>query len=77
MTDKLKHCTGCEDDFYNGNNNLGVSKCWNLKGMKLIERKKVGINDVPPWTWKPTKYPSCYHKKGYVFINCENEDRQY
>lgn len=76
-TEKLNHCSGCSDNFYNGNNNLGVNECWLLKSMKLIKRKQVGINDVPPWTWKPKKFPSCYKKAGYVFINCEEKDRQY
>ena len=72
--EKREHCTGCEDNFYNGNNDLGVNECWSLDNMKLIKRKRVGINDVPPWTWKPQKYPSCYRQRGYVFINCENRD---
>ncbi len=76
MKDK-KHCIGCNDNFYNGNNQYGISECWNFKKAKLIKRKKVGINDVPPWTWKPQKFPSCYRRKGYVFINCEESDRQY
>jgi hypothetical protein len=75
--EKLKHCIGCEDNFYNGNNSLGVSECWMLDQMKLIKRKKVGMNDVPPWIWKPQKFANCYKRKGYVFINCEEKDRQY
>ncbi len=72
-----RDCSGCEDNFYNGNNNLGVKECWNFTSAKMIKRKQVGMNDVPPWTWEPETYPSCYRKKGYVFIDCEKSDRQY
>jgi hypothetical protein len=73
-TEKRKHCAGCYNDDYN--HGLGGSnECWSLDSMELIKRKKVGMNDTPPWTWKATKYPSCYRRSGYVFINCENGDR--
>ena len=73
--DKSK-CSGCEDNFYNGSNPYNVKECWCLETAKIIKRKKVGMNDVPPWTWKPQPFPSCYRQKGYVFINCETKDRQ-
>lgn len=73
---KKIHCQGCYNNDYN--HGLGGAKeCWSLDSAKLIKRKKVGINDVPPWIWKAEKYLSCYQKRGYVFINCENGDRQY
>lgn len=74
--EKLKHCPGC---YYNDyNHGLGGAKeCWSLSTMKLIKRKKVHIDQVPPWTQKPEKYPDCYKQQRYVFINCEKEDRQY
>lgn len=74
--DKLKHCAGCRNNFYNGNNSLGVTRCWSLADAKLILRKRVHINQVPPWTQKPTKILSCYHESQYVFVNCEERDRQ-
>lgn len=75
-SEKRKHCFGCYNDDYNYGLG-GANECWYLDDMKLIKRKKVGINDVPPWTWESEKYPSCYRKNGYVFINCEKGDRQY
>lgn len=74
---KKERCYGCEDNFYNGNNPYGVTECWCFKDAKLIKRKKVHIDQTPPWTQSPEKYPSCYKQKKYVFINCEKEDRQY
>ncbi len=69
-------CLGCEDDFYNGKNPLGVKKCWHRESARMTLRMKVGVDDSPPWTWKPKRYLSCYRQKRYVFINCENGDRQ-
>ena len=64
-----KHCIGCNDNFYNGNNPYGIQVCWALDRAKLIMRKRVGLNDRPPWTRKPEKLPDCYREKGYVFVS--------
>jgi len=74
--EKKTHCSGCYNNDYNFGLG-GAKECWSLDTMKLIKCKKVHINDVPPWTWKAGKYPDCYRKPQYVFINCENGDRQY
>jgi len=63
-----KHCVGCRNNFYNGNNDIGVSECWSLKNAKLKTRYSIG------W-WTPTlkenfikvRVPSCYHQNGSVF----------
>ena len=26
-SEKLKHCVGCRDNFYNGNNPYGITEC--------------------------------------------------
>lgn len=65
-----KDCVGCENNFYNGNNDLGVSECWSFdKKKKLISRKPVHIDDKPPWLNKPEKHPDCYHKRRWLFID--------
>ncbi len=64
-------CSGCEDNFYNGNNNLGVGKCWGLDTAKVIKRKRVGMNDMPPWKRKSESLPSCYKQRGYIFVKPE------
>jgi hypothetical protein len=66
-------CSGCENDFYNGNNNLGVAECWGLKTAKVIKRKQVPLDQRPPWTQAARPFPDCYRKKGYVFINGDRE----
>lgn len=66
---KRKHCTGCEQNFYNGNNPYGVKECWSLADAKMVSKKKVHIAQMPPWTQKPIKVLLCYRQKGYVFID--------
>ena len=63
--DKSK-CIGCENDFYNqrGENH----PCWSLEDAKVIKRKKVHVDQVPPWNQKAEDYPGCYHVKRYVFV---------
>jgi len=63
-----KHCSGCEQNFYNGNNPMGVKECWHLKDARIILRKAVPITQVPPWTQKAQRYPNCYVKRGYTFV---------
>lgn len=63
-----KHCVGCRNDFYNGRQNVGGNTCWNLKDAKLIMRKEVHINQVPPWTQKAQLLPHCYHKEQFVYL---------
>ncbi len=64
--DKSK-CCGCEDDFYNHGGG-GAKQCWMLESAKLIMRKRVSIDQVPPWTQEAETYPSCYHVKRFVFV---------
>lgn len=67
MKDK-KECIGCDSDFYNGNNPLGVKECWHFKDAKLVTKYAIGW-----WTpmdkkdnfWK-TKVPNCYSRTGSV-----------
>lgn len=65
-----KHCVGCKDNFYNGNNEYGIKKCWLLDRAKLKVRFAIGINTPmgqKSGYIKVTK-PSCYTKKGSVFL---------
>lgn len=67
-----KHCRGCRDNFYNGNNNLGVSECWSPKTAKLIWRRRVRMDERPPWNAKCERLPDCYGQQGFVFVKPEN-----
>ena len=38
-SEKLKHCQGCRNNFYNGNNPYEIKECWSLKNAVLQKRK--------------------------------------
>lgn len=58
-------CSGCEDDFYNSQRPEG---CWSYDSAEIKLRKKVSVDQPPPWEHKPQEYLSCYHQKRYVFF---------
>lgn len=64
------HCVGCRDNFYNGNNSIGVNECWMLKTAKLMTR--FGISISSPMGSRSNYFkvqkPSCYHENGYVYL---------
>lgn len=67
-TEKLRHCSGCHDDYYNCAGNSSGGRCWSLGQMKLEWRKEVSIDQVPPWNQKARLFPNCYHKQRYVYV---------
>ena len=66
--EKLKRCAGCQENFYNGNNPLGVNECWGLETAKSVERTMVGVWQNPPYVWNPQKTLSCHRPKGSVWL---------
>ena len=67
------YCVGCRDNFYNGNNNLGVKECWCLKDAKLVMKKEVHIDQAPPWNQKAEKFPDCYRKSKFVYVEADRK----
>lgn len=64
-----KFCVGCEDNFYNGFNNIGVKECWHLKDAKQEFYKLIPVDMRPPYTMlEHQKLPTCYRKKRYVKV---------
>lgn len=39
--EKRQYCSGCRENFYNGNNPHGIKECWMLKTAKLVKRFKI------------------------------------
>jgi hypothetical protein len=68
----VKHCAGCRDDFYNGNNPLGVSECWSRKDAKLEARYELHV-DAPmsgyKKPWRKVRKPNCYYRSLFVYIS--------
>lgn len=79
-TDRLldtKHCAGCENNFYNGNNPYGVTACWSRKDAKLEKRIQISVDVPPPYKgYKSVSRPTCYHIKRYVFVSPNRIDSQ-
>jgi hypothetical protein len=66
--EKLRHCVGCTENFYNGNNAIGVKECWMLKTAKLVTRYRIGTWTRPtqPGAFHKVKVFQCRHEKGYA-----------
>lgn len=60
------NCAGCEEDFYNGHNPLGVKECWNFKTAVLKPFLLIHINQAPPYKQEPQMLPACYRMKRHV-----------
>jgi hypothetical protein len=60
-----KHCNQCRNQFYNGNNNIGVKECWSFKGAKLVWRIPIGMWENPPYKNKKKQLvPDCWSGEG-------------
>ncbi len=65
-------CNGCSDNFYNHRSTPGFdgeTECWALASAVLMKRKCVPVGQPPPWEQESRMFPSCYRRKGYVYIN--------
>ena len=58
-------CRGCLDDFYNGNNSLGVKECWSLKAARPATKYEIG-------TWTLPTQPGAFHE--IKVYNCWRPD---
>lgn len=66
----LDCCRGCEQDFYNGNNPLGVKRCWSFDDAQIVTRFKLSV-DCPMGQrsgYVKMEVPSCYQQKRYIFM---------
>jgi len=64
--EKLKHCLGCRDDFYNDKNPMGVKRCWGLKTAKMVTRFRIGTWTQPtqPYAFTTVRQFQCFHQDG-------------
>lgn len=62
-------CVGCRNNFYNGNNDLGITECWSLRDAEWVQRRRVPINMAPPYYQKPEWVLRCRSEAGYAFIS--------
>lgn len=64
MAKSKSMCSGCRQNFYNGNNPLGVKECWSFQSATVVTRMLVGTWQNPPYVWSPRKVLSCYCPEG-------------
>lgn len=61
-------CSGCDDDFYNGKNNLDVGVCFRFTGCGNRVRRRFWIDYNTPThhreAYTEVRVPGCYHRKG-------------
>jgi hypothetical protein len=59
-------CRGCDDNFHNGQNPMGVKECWMLKGARLVTRWKLGWHTQPSadGAFEEVKVYQCRHETG-------------
>ncbi len=65
--EKRQYCSGCKENFYNGNNQLGVKECWNLKIAKLVKRYKI-------YWWTPMDKASNFEEVKVLSCYCDLEN---
>lgn len=63
-----KYCEGCYCDPYNHGLG-GAAECWSLKTAELEPRRRVALDERPPWLREPETLPDCYHQTGLIFVD--------
>lgn len=63
-------CEGCRNNFYNGNNDLGVKECWSFKTATVCTRFRLSIHTPMNIreAYKKRKTLNCFSEKGFVHL---------
>lgn len=63
---KMKYCQGCRQNFYNGNNKLGIKECWHLSNAKIVTRYRIHWWTAPikPGAFTKVRTLNCHHEPG-------------
>ena len=67
MTRKTKAlCSGCRNDFYNGQNKFGVRECWSFKTAEVCTRWRIDwwTQADAPAAFQEVRTLSCHHAPG-------------
>ena len=66
---RRRYCSSCTNNFYNGNNELGVKECWMLEESVVVRKKFVHIDQRPPWDQEAVRTLSCRHRSQYIAVS--------
>lgn len=68
-------CAGCYNNFYNGNNNHGVTECWSFASATLEPRLLIHVDQAPPYNKDDAElHPTCYKRQRFVTVKPEALD---
>jgi hypothetical protein len=71
MTKSKVMCLGC---YYNSYNHSQKSGCWSYEKAKVVKRVQVTSHEMPPYSKsRAREVLSCYHVKGYAFVELSDE----
>lgn len=68
----LRRCVGCYENFYNGSLDSD-KRCWSFKTAKMVLKKEVHKDQVPPWKQKARWFPSCYQNQHCSYVKPDQE----
>lgn len=68
---RRKYCSGCHNNFYNGNNEMGITECWFLEKSEVVRKKFVHIDQRPPWNQKAEWTLNCHRRDRYISVRPE------
>jgi len=71
-TKSKRMCAGCRDNFYNGNNPMGVNECWAFSDAKVMKRLAIGKWQSPPYTldMKHREWTmACWNSPDIIYID--------
>ena len=65
---KSPSCDGCHNDFYNGNNQLGVKRCWYRADAKSVIRYRIHRDSLPgsPRAFTKVRVWHCRQEQGFA-----------
>ncbi len=64
-------CEGCEDDFYNGKNPMGIEDCWLFEKAELAIRFQLHYDSVPTKraNFQKMNCPKCFHRTRHAYYD--------
>lgn len=68
----VRLCSGCDNNFYNGNNPMGVARCWSFDDAKVVKRLAIGKWQNPPYSlqMKDREWTlSCWGSNDVLYID--------
>lgn len=81
--EKIALCQGCRDNFYNGNNELGVRECWSLSDariawLRFVHRDERPRGDPPTFLHVvPERTLACHHRDAYFGMKARAPRKAY